>query len=150
MDKTHYEPVIALFSIQLKQLLSYVQCILVTNHFLLLLIHRYIFTIKQIITDKEHLWYSFWSVAILPQKPWHHGHNNRKWLKQPQSHFHWAVPHKSCHFLLFRWMLCTNTPDISSSSENINIRPVFSGYLAVSDDYSFSFPILAYRRNLLQ
>ena len=28
------------------------------------------------------------SPATLPQKPWHHGHNNRNWLKQPQSHFY--------------------------------------------------------------
>ena len=24
----------------------------------------------------------------LPQQHWHHSHNNRKWLKQPQGHFH--------------------------------------------------------------
>ena len=97
---------------------SYVGGIPVTNHFSLLLIDRYILAIQQIITHKEHFRYSFSSE--LPQKPWHHGHNNRKWLKQPQSHFYWAVPSKSRHFSLFWCMLCTATPDISSSSENIN------------------------------
>ena len=29
----------------------------------------------------------------LPQKRWHHTHN-RKWLKQSQSHFHYAIPHR--------------------------------------------------------
>ena len=43
---------------------SYVGGILVTNHFSLLLIDRYILAIQQIITIEEHLWYSFWSVAI--------------------------------------------------------------------------------------
>ena len=36
----------------------------VTNHFSLLLIDRYILAIQQIITHKEHLRYSFWSVVI--------------------------------------------------------------------------------------
>ena len=56
----------------------------------------------------------------LPQKHWHHSHNNRNWLKQPQSHFHLAIPHRSYHFSLFWCILCTVTPDISSSGENIN------------------------------
>ena len=43
---------------------SYVGGIPVTNHFSLLLIDRYILAIQQIITHKEHLRYSFWSVAI--------------------------------------------------------------------------------------
>ena len=66
---------------------SYVGGILVTNNFSLLLdwfIVRYILAIQQIITHEEHLRYS----SELPQKPWHHGHNNRKWLKQPKCHFH--------------------------------------------------------------
>ena len=43
---------------------SYVTGVLVTNLFTLLLIDRYILAIHQIITHKEHLGYSFWSVAI--------------------------------------------------------------------------------------
>ena len=43
---------------------SYVGGISVKNHFSLLLIDRYILSIQQIITHKEHLQYSFWSVAI--------------------------------------------------------------------------------------
>ena len=43
---------------------SYVGGIPVTNHFSLLLIDRYILAILQIIAHKEHLRYSFWSVAI--------------------------------------------------------------------------------------
>ena len=59
MDKTHHGPVIALFSVQLQQLFSYVGGIPVTNHFTLLFIDRYILAIQQIITHKEHLRYSF-------------------------------------------------------------------------------------------
>ena len=55
--------------------------ILVTNHFSLLLNDRYILAIQQIITHKE------------LYTPWHHNHNNK-----PQSHFDWAIPHKSHHF----------------------------------------------------
>ena len=43
---------------------SYVGGILVTNHFSLLLIDRYILAIQQIITYEEHLQYSFSSAAI--------------------------------------------------------------------------------------
>ena len=101
---------------------SYVRVIPVTNHFSLLLIARHILAIQQITTHKEHLRYFFylWRSSELPQKPWHHGHNNRKWLKQPKSHFYRAVPSKSCHFSLFWCMLCTVIPNISSSGENIN------------------------------
>ena len=66
---------------------SYDRGIAVTNHFSLLLINRYILSIQQIITHKEHLRYSF-SSSKLPQKPWPHGHNNRNWLQQPRSHFY--------------------------------------------------------------
>ena len=34
-------------------------------------------------------------------------------IKQPQSHFDWAIIHKRHHFLLFWCILCTTTPDIS-------------------------------------
>ena len=34
----------------------------------------------------------------LPQKHWHRSHNNRNWLKQPQIHFHKAIPPKSYQF----------------------------------------------------
>ena len=53
------------------------------------------------------------------QKRWHCGHNKRKWLKQPQSYFHWVVLHKSQYFSLFWCILCTVTPDISRSTENV-------------------------------
>ena len=56
----------------------------------------------------------------LPQKPWHHNQNKRKRLKQPQSNFHWVIPHRSHHFSMFSCMLYMATPDISSSRENIN------------------------------
>ena len=97
---------------------SYVGGIRVTNHFSLFdryiwLIDRYILAIQQIITHKEHV-----RSSELPQRPWHH--NDKKWLKQPQSHFYWAIPNKSFHFSMFSCMLCTATPGISSSRENIN------------------------------
>ena len=114
---------------------NYIGSILVTNNFSVrVLIDRYILAIQQIITHKEHLRYSFdlWRYSELPQKPWHHGRNNRKWLKQPQSHFLWAIPHQSLHFSQFWCMLCTATPNISSSSENINIKTAFPDCLSVS------------------
>ena len=64
MDKTHHGLVIAFFSLQLQQLFSYVRGILVTSHFSMFLIDRYILAIQKIITHEEHLQYSFWSVAI--------------------------------------------------------------------------------------
>ena len=58
----------------MNQLLLYFLCnfssflvtweVFLTNHFSLLLIDKYILAIQQIITYKEHLQYSFWSVAI--------------------------------------------------------------------------------------
>ena len=121
---------------------SYVGGILVTNHFSFrVLIDRYILAIQQIITHKEHLRYSFdlWRYSGLLQKPWHHGHN-RKWLKQPRSHFLWAIPHQSLHFSLFWCMLCTTTPNISSSSENIKITTRVSRL-------SFRFLLLCLKRS---
>ena len=56
----------------------------------------------------------------LPQKGWHHDHNNRGWLKQLQSHFSKANLPKGLPFSLFWCMQCTSISDISSSSENIN------------------------------
>ena len=47
-------------------------------------------------------------------------HSNRNWLKKPQSHIHQAISHKSVYFLLFWCILCWVTPNISSSSKNIN------------------------------
>ena len=109
-------------SVQLQQLFSYVGGTLLTNQFSLLLIDPCVLAIYQITTHEKHLRYCFWSVpsSELLQKSWHHGHNNRKWLKQSQSHFDWAITHKSYHFSLFWCMFCTATPDISSSSKNIN------------------------------
>ena len=53
-------------------------------------IDRYILAIQQIITHKERLRYTFWSVETswtasdtMAPRPLH-----RKWLKQTQSHFH--------------------------------------------------------------
>ena len=86
---------------------------------MLLLIERYILAIQLIITHEERLQYFFWS-SELSQKSWHYGHKNRKWLKQPQSHFHRAISQKSHQFFLFWCMLYTTIPDIPSSSENIN------------------------------
>ena len=44
--------------------LAYVGDVLETSLFSLLLIHRYILAIQQIITHEEHLRYSFWPAAI--------------------------------------------------------------------------------------
>ena len=100
---------------------SYGGGISITNHFSLSLIDRYILAIQQIITHKEHLWYSFWSVAIFwtsseALAPYS---SQQKLAQTVSSHFYWAVPSKSRHFWQFWCMLCTATPNISSSSENI-------------------------------
>ena len=62
MDKTHHGPFI--FSLHFSSFFSYVGGILVTKHFSVLLIDRYILAIQQIIAHEEYLRYSFWSVAI--------------------------------------------------------------------------------------
>ena len=69
---------------------SYVGGILVNNLFSLLLIDVYILAIPQIIRHEEHCdtLFDMLRSTELPQKPRHHGHNKRRWLKQPQSHFH--------------------------------------------------------------
>ena len=59
----------------------------------------------------------------LPQKPWDHGHKKRKWLKQPQSLFHLAIPHKSHHFCCFDECAVRH---ISSSNVNINSKSYVS------------------------
>ena len=64
------------------------------------------------------------------------GFNNRNWLKQPQSRFHWAIPHKSHHFSLLWCILRTANPNISSSTKISTIRPMFPDSLFVSYDYS--------------
>ena len=76
-----------------------------TNHFSLLLFGRYILAIQQIITRSICNTLDLYQSSELPQRPWHHGHNNRKWLKQPQSHFYWAVPSKSFHFRCLMYAL---------------------------------------------
>ena len=103
---------------------SYVGGIPVTNHFLLFnwLIGSYILAIQQIITHKEHLRYSLWSVAIFwtsseALAPWS---KQQKVVKTASKSFSPSSPSKSNHFSLFWCMLCTATPDISSSSKNIN------------------------------
>ena len=52
------------FLCNFSSLFSYVGGILVTKHFSVLLIDRYILAIQYIITHKEYLWYFFLSVAI--------------------------------------------------------------------------------------
>ena len=50
------------FICNFSSIISYVGGIPVTNYFSL--ISRYILAIQQIMTHKEHLWYSFWFIAI--------------------------------------------------------------------------------------
>ena len=68
---------------------SYVGGIVVTKHFSLLLIDRYVLVIQQIITPQEYLRYTtdLQQSSELYEKPCYHGHNRRKWLNLPQSHF---------------------------------------------------------------
>ena len=58
-----------------------------------------------------------------------HSHNNRKWLKQPQGHFHGAIRHNATLFPLFLCIFCMATPGVSSSSKNIN-NAAYPDYLA--------------------
>ena len=122
MDKTHHGPVIALFSLQLQQLFSYVRGLLVTNHFSMFLIDRYIFAIQQFITHEEHLQYSLWYVAIFwtaskALAPWSQQQKVSKTTSKPLS---LSNSSQKSPFFAFWCMLCTATPDISNSSENIN------------------------------
>ena len=72
----------------------------------------------------------------LPQKPWHHGHNKRKWLKQPQSHFHWAIPHKICWFFWHFDVCSVRLAQIFQVQAKISkVAPMFPDYLSVSYDY---------------
>ena len=118
---------------------SYVGGIPVTNHFSLLLIDRYsyILAIQQIRTHKRSICDSLFDLlrsSELPQKPWHHGHSNRKWLKQPQSHFYWAVPSKSRIFRCFD--VCSVLPPqkFKVQAKISTVRPVSPDYLSVSYD----------------
>ena len=79
MNKTHNGSVIALFSVQLQQLFSYVKGIFVTNNLSLLLVDRYILTIQQTVAYKEHFDTTFdlQRPSELSQILWHHGHNNK-------------------------------------------------------------------------
>ena len=96
--------------------------VLLTNHFSLLLTDKYILAIQQIMTHKEHLRYS-WRSSELPQKPWHHVHNNRSGWNSLGSHFYWTGP---AIVAIFCWcMLCMATSDISSLSENIRLSFLF-------------------------
>ena len=122
---------------------SYVRGIPVTNHFSLLLIDRYILAIQQIITHKEHFRYSFSSE--LPQKPWHHGHNNRKWLKQLQSHFYWAVSMAKVTIFCCFDVVCSvqpHLPDISSSFKQKYQQYGLSSRLSFRFLWHFNMPIL--------
>ena len=102
MDKTYHGQFLPFFLCNFSSFFSYVGGN-VSKHFSLLFIDRCILPIPQIITHKEFLRYSFWSAAIFWTSSEAHGHNNRNWVKQPQSHFYCAVPRKSPHFLLFWW-----------------------------------------------
>ena len=50
--------------------------VFLTNHFSVPLTDKYILAIQQIMTHREHLRNS-WRSSEVPQKPWHHVHNNR-------------------------------------------------------------------------
>ena len=56
----------------------------------------------------------------MPQKRLHRSDKNEKWLKHYQSLLHKENPHCKQAFLLFRCISCTATPEILSSSKNIN------------------------------
>ena len=66
---------------------------------------------------------------------WHHSHDDRKWLKQPQSHFHWAIPHKATIFRCFD-LFSVRPPQIFQvQAKTSTIQPIFPDYLSVSYDY---------------
>ena len=115
----------------------YVGGIPVTNHFSLFLIDRYILAIRQIIINKEHFRYSFWSKAIFwtsleALAPWP---RQQKVVKTASKSFHWAVPSKSRHFLLFD--VCSIRPPqiFQVQATTSTVRPVFPDYLSVTYDY---------------
>ena len=90
MDKTHHGPVAALFLCNLRRFFSYVRGVLVTNHFSLLSINMYILAVQLIkhTSDICDTLFDLYRSSELPQMRWNHIHNNRRKLKQPQSHFY--------------------------------------------------------------
>ena len=115
---------------------SYVKGVLVTNLSSLLLIDIFWLFSKLYHTRSicDNLFYLKRS-SELPQKRWHHSHNNRKWLKQPQSNFYEAITHKCHHFSLFWCILCTATQIFQVQAKISTIRPVFPGYVSVSYEH---------------
>ena len=111
-----------------------------SNHFslLVLLIDRYILTIHQIITQRSicDTYFDLQRSSELPQKPWHHVHNDINWLKQPQIHFYLAAPSKVPIFRCFD--VCSVRPHqtFQVQSKISTVRPVFPDYLSVSCDYA--------------
>ena len=64
----------------------------------------------------------------LPQKRWHHSQNNRKWLKQSQSHFHQQFLTKATNFRCFD-VFFVRPPQIFHVQTKIStIGPMFPDY----------------------
>ena len=120
---------------------SYVGGILVTNHFSLLLINRYILAIRQIITHEEHLRYSLWSAAIFwtaleALAPWSQQQNMAKTTSTSLSLINSSQ--KSSFFCCFD-VCSVRPPQIFQVQVKIStVRPVFPDYLSVSYDYGYS------------
>ena len=105
----------------------YVGRILLSNHFLLLLIDRHIFVIQHCVIHEEHLRYSLWSVAILwttseALMPWS---RQQKVVKTTSKSLSLSnSSQKSPNFTVLMYALYGHPryfgPNISSSSKNIN------------------------------
>ena len=98
---------------------SYVGGALVFNFFSVILFDKHILAIQQTITHEEDLWHSFWSVTIC----WTAAEALVPWSKQQK------MAKKSFllgNFSLLWCMLCTTTPDLSRSSDNINSKACVS------------------------
>ena len=68
-----------------------------------------------------------------------HIHNNRKWLKLPQSRFHEEILHwKQPFFCVFMYSLYGHSK-FRSQAKMSTIRPAFPDYLSVSYDYDSTY-----------
>ena len=131
MVKPHHGPVIALFLCNFSSFFSYVVGIPVTNHFSLLLLDRYILAIQQIMI--LNFLRSLATMVITTES----GQNSLKVIFTEQ--FLAKVAIFRCFDVCSVW-----PPQISTSSENINIRPVFPDYLSISYDYEIFCTLMFY------
>ena len=99
----------------------------------LVLIDKYILSIQKVITHEEYLQYFFHLQRSyeLPQKPWHHGHNNRNNLKVIFTKQFLTKVTIFCRFDVY-----FVRPEIFQVEAKIStVRSMFPDFLSVFYDY---------------